>query len=77
MNFWAMGGYARFVWPCFGLAGLVLAWNVWSARRLHAAARVHIARCVQVPTFDVRIKIFIFFIFFIIFIFHYAHDFIG
>jgi hypothetical protein len=31
----------------------------------------------RVPTFDVRIKIFIFFIFFIIFIFHYAHDFIG
>ena len=44
VNFWAMGGYARFVWPCFGLAGLVLAWNVWSARRFHAAARVRAQR---------------------------------
>ena len=46
MNFWAMGGYARFVWPCFGLAGIVLAWNVWSARRFHAAARVRVARAI-------------------------------
>ena len=44
MNFWAMGGYARFVWPCFGLACLVLVWNVWSARRFHAAARVRVER---------------------------------
>jgi heme exporter protein CcmD len=44
MNFWVMGGYARFVWPCFGLAGVVLAWNVWSARRYHAAARVRAHR---------------------------------
>jgi heme exporter protein CcmD len=44
VNFWAMGGYARFVWPCFGLAALVLAWNVWSARRLLAAARVRAQR---------------------------------
>jgi len=44
VNFWAMGGYARFVWPCFGLAGLVLVWNVWSARRFHAAARVRAQR---------------------------------
>jgi heme exporter protein D len=34
-----MGGYAAYVWPCFGLAAVVLAWNVLSARRLHAAAR--------------------------------------
>jgi heme exporter protein CcmD len=39
-----MGGYARFVWPCFGLAGVVLAWNVWSASRYHAAARLRVAR---------------------------------
>jgi heme exporter protein CcmD len=44
MGFWAMGGYARFVWPCFAFAGLVLAWNWWSARRYHAAARVRAAR---------------------------------
>ena len=34
-----MGGYAAYVWPCFGLAAAVLAWNILSARRLHAAAR--------------------------------------
>jgi heme exporter protein CcmD len=39
-----MGGYARYVWPCFGLALAVLAWNVWSARRHHAAARLRVAR---------------------------------
>ena len=38
-SFWSMGGYARFVWPCFGFACTVLAWNLWSARRYHAAAR--------------------------------------
>ncbi len=43
-HFWAMGGYARYVWPCFGLALAVLAWNVWSARRHHAAARLRVAR---------------------------------
>jgi heme exporter protein CcmD len=39
-----MGGYARFVWPCFALAGLVLAWNLWSARRYRAAARARAQR---------------------------------
>ena len=43
-DFWAMGGYARFVWPCFILAFAVLAWNLWAARRYHAAARVRAAR---------------------------------
>jgi heme exporter protein CcmD len=43
-GFWSMGGYARFVWPCFGLAGAVLAWNLWSARRQFAAARLRAAR---------------------------------
>jgi heme exporter protein CcmD len=37
--FLAMGGYGAFVWPCFALAAAVLAWNVHSARRLHAVAR--------------------------------------
>jgi heme exporter protein D len=37
-DFLQMGGYARFVWPAYGLAFAVLAWNVWSARRLHARA---------------------------------------
>jgi heme exporter protein D len=38
-EFLHMGGYAAYVWPCFGLAAAVLAWNILSARRLHAAAR--------------------------------------
>jgi heme exporter protein CcmD len=32
-DFWAMGGYARFVWPCIGFALAVLAWNLLAARR--------------------------------------------
>jgi heme exporter protein CcmD len=39
-----MGGYARFVWPCFALAAFVLAWNVWSASRYRAAARTRARR---------------------------------
>ena len=38
-EFLQMGGYGAYVWPCFVLAGVVLAWNVVAARRLHAAAR--------------------------------------
>jgi heme exporter protein CcmD len=38
-EFLRMGGYAAYVWSCFGLAAGVLAWNVLSARRLHAIAR--------------------------------------
>ncbi|MGO8830665.1 MAG: heme exporter protein CcmD [Steroidobacteraceae bacterium] len=37
--FWSMGGYARYVWPCFAFACTVLAWNLWAARRYHAKAR--------------------------------------
>ena len=43
-SFWSMGGYARYVWPCFAFAGLVLAWNLWSARRYRAAALVRAHR---------------------------------
>ena len=39
-----MGGYGVFVWPCFGLAAVVLAWNIASARRLHAAALERVLR---------------------------------
>ncbi|MEA3149772.1 MAG: hypothetical protein QOD56_711 [Gammaproteobacteria bacterium] len=41
-----MGGYARFVWPCFGFAFVVLAWNLWSARRFFGAARVRATRAI-------------------------------
>ena len=39
IEFLRMGGYAAYVWSCFGLAAAVLAWNIMSARRLHAIAR--------------------------------------
>jgi heme exporter protein CcmD len=42
-EFFAMGGYAAFVWPCFLLAAIVLVWNVVAARRLLAAARNRVA----------------------------------
>ena len=45
-GFWSMGGYARFVWPCYGFAGAVFLWNVWSARGALAAARVRAARAI-------------------------------
>jgi heme exporter protein CcmD len=50
MEFWAMGGYARFVWPCFGLALLILAWNLWSARRHQAAAKLRATRAIAMAT---------------------------
>ena len=34
-----MGRYGAYVWPCFALAAVVLAWNVVAALRLHAASR--------------------------------------
>jgi heme exporter protein CcmD len=38
-DFLQMGGYGAFVWTCFTLAAIVLAWNVAAARRRHAKAR--------------------------------------
>jgi heme exporter protein CcmD len=38
-DYMAMGGYAAYVWPSLGITLLALAWNVISARRLHARAR--------------------------------------
>ncbi len=46
-GFWSMGGYARYVWPCFGFAGVVLGWNLWSARRAMVAARLRAQRALQ------------------------------
>jgi heme exporter protein CcmD len=47
-DFWSMGGYARFVWPCFGFAAIVVAWNVWAARRLLRAAKLRASRALAV-----------------------------
>jgi len=38
-EFLAMGGYAGYVWPAFGLTVAVLLLNIWSARRTLAQAR--------------------------------------
>jgi len=38
-EFLAMGGYAAYVWPSFGLTLIVLIHNVRSARRHHTSAR--------------------------------------
>jgi heme exporter protein CcmD len=35
----AMGGYGAYVWTCFLLAGVVLAWNLVAALRSHGRAR--------------------------------------
>ena len=47
-EFLHMGGYARFVWPAYALALLVLAWNLWSATRLGSAARTRALRQAEI-----------------------------
>jgi heme exporter protein CcmD len=39
-HFLAMGGYAKFVWPAYGLTAAVLLWNWWAARRTESEAQV-------------------------------------
>ena len=34
-QFWAMGGYAVYVWGSVGVTALLLAVEVWQARRAH------------------------------------------
>jgi heme exporter protein CcmD len=38
-NFLHMGGYARYVWPAYGLWLAVVLFNIWSARRALRSAR--------------------------------------
>jgi heme exporter protein CcmD len=53
-GFWYMGGYARYVWPCIGFAGVVLVWNLWSARRSLAAARIRASRALAMAASEAR-----------------------
>jgi heme exporter protein CcmD len=53
-GFWSMGGYARYVWPCFAVACVVLAWNLWSARRYLAAAKLRAARALAMAASEAR-----------------------
>lgn len=46
-EFLAMGGYAAYVWPSFGLTLIVLIHNVRAARRYHAAAREQAMRRIE------------------------------
>jgi heme exporter protein D len=47
-EFFAMGGYARFVWSAFGITAVVIVLNVLMARRrfknVHQELTVHFAR---------------------------------
>jgi len=53
-DFWSMGGYASYVWPCYGIAGAVLAWNWWAARRYVAAAKLRAARALTMASSEAR-----------------------
>jgi heme exporter protein D len=53
-GFWYMGGYARYVWPCIGFASVVLVWNLWSARRYLAAAKIRAARALAMAASESR-----------------------
>lgn len=38
LKFLAMGGYARYVWPCYVLTAAVVGLNIrWALRSLHGA----------------------------------------
>jgi heme exporter protein CcmD len=38
LKFLAMGGYARYVWPCYALTALVVGLNIrWALRSLRGA----------------------------------------
>jgi heme exporter protein CcmD len=47
-GFWAMGGYARYVWPSVILTLAALAWNVWSAQRQFRNAHLRATRALQI-----------------------------
>lgn len=49
-DFWSMGGYARYVWPCFGFAAAVIVWNILAARRSLRLARQRASRRLAVAT---------------------------
>jgi heme exporter protein CcmD len=51
-GFWSMGGYARYVWPCFGFTCAVLAWNLWAAHSALAAAQARAARALAMSRSD-------------------------
>ena len=53
-DFWSMGGYARYVWPCFGFAAIVVVWNVWAARRSLYGAKQRASRAVAMAASETQ-----------------------
>jgi heme exporter protein CcmD len=47
-EFLAMSGYGAYVWSCYGLALVVLVFNVWHARRELREQLVKVQRRTQV-----------------------------
>jgi heme exporter protein CcmD len=43
-SYWAMSGYAAYVWPSVGLTLALLAANVWWARQLSREAKAEARR---------------------------------
>jgi heme exporter protein D len=43
-EFLAMGGYAAYVWPCFGVTALVILANLLAARQRLRTTRARLAR---------------------------------
>ena len=43
-HFFAMGGYAAYVWPSYGLALLILGGNAWWSRHLRRATFKSVAK---------------------------------
>jgi heme exporter protein D len=43
-DFFAMGGYAAFLWPAYAVTFVVVAWNIVAARRAHQEALLEARR---------------------------------
>ena len=43
-HFLAMGGYARFVWPAYGVAALVIGWMIIDSITAYRRSRRELAR---------------------------------
>ena len=50
MEYLAMGGYAKYVWPAYGVSLVVLASTVWLVKRSFTATRQRVMR--QVHSMD-------------------------
>jgi heme exporter protein D len=51
-EFLAMGGYGGYVWTSYGLAAVVLVWNIRSALNAHREARRRAERALSMAAAD-------------------------